>query len=212
MVMRLWSFLLPFLLITVSASAQEISLGLIGGGRYTTTALNEAIQYNGETLQINSADLSLDPAAGAFLKLKLGGLILQPEVHYARSRAFLEVQHSQGAPQQTLTVHRVDLPFLAGLEFFKAVRLYGGLNASFIQSSEWTYDEPFWSTITLRDRTAVWSTLLGAGINIGRFTLDARFERQLGHLYFNSTLGGQQYVFKGQQEAVSAYIGFLLFK
>lgn len=210
--MRYWIILILATALGHQLFAQEISLGVIGGARMSTLELQQSITHNGSTYQINAGDIAYNPTAGAFLKLKMGGFYLQPEVHYATSTAYVKAANTTETYLHTLNVQRIDLPMQAGLEFFRLLRLYGGLNASLIQSNNWTYTDPFWSEIELRNQTATWSSIVGVGLTIGRFTLDARYERQLGQLYFDSVVDGKAYRFRGQQEAIVALIGFQLFK
>lgn len=210
---RIW-ILIGFLVSTLSLAAQEISLGVIGGARISELDLAQSIMIdvNGEAFAINTDELAYNPTLGAFVKLKVGGVFLQPEIHYATSTAFVEANNGTDAYLHKLTVQRIDIPMQMGLEFFKAVRLYGGLNASLIQADNWYYDDPFWSSLRLRNQETSWSTIVGAGLSIGRITVDARYERQLGTLFVDSAINGVNYQFKGQRSAYVALVGFMLFK
>lgn len=210
--MRHWILIAVSFAVTWSLPAQEISLGIIGGARVSTLELQQSITHNGNTYQVHAGDLAYNPTGGAFVKLKLGGLYFQPEVHYATSTAYVQAASNSEHYLHTLTVQRIDLPMQAGLEFFRFLRVYGGLNASLIQADNWTYNEPFWSSIRLRNQATTWSSITGVGLTLGRFTLDARYERQLGQLYFDSSIDGMAYQFAGQQEAIVALLGFHLFK
>lgn len=192
--------------------AQEASLGVFAGARYTTLELSEAFQYNGQTYALSATPEFMRPQFGAFFKLKAGGVFLQPEVHYVQSAATLHVSSQQPSQHQTMVLHRVDVPVIAGLELLRTIRIYGGLVAGFIQAENWQYNAPFWEDIRIRGREAVWSGQFGVGISIGRFALDGRYERQIGQLYINTNLDGNTYTFRGQQEAIIVQLGFSLFK
>ncbi len=129
--------------------------------------------------------------AGTFARLNLGNLYLQPEIYYTFSKAELRTTGID-TEKLALDFHRIDAPLLVGYRLSKNLRINAGPFASVNLRSRTQQTEKNWNEEVndYYDRTNFgWQA--GVGLDLWRFTLDARYETTVGNLrefdFANST-------------------------
>lgn len=129
--------------------------------------------------------------AGTFARLNLGNVYLQPELYYTFAKAQLR---STGVDAEKLEIdfHRIDAPLLLGYRLNGFLRINAGPFASVNLQSRSEESEKDWEKEVndYYERTNFgWQA--GLGLDIWRFTLDARYETTVGNLrefdFANST-------------------------
>jgi hypothetical protein len=109
----------------------------------------------------------------------LGNLSIQPELYYSKKNGATDFG-PKGS--ESFSYHSWDIPLLAHLEVvdLKLVRLYGvgGPVASFRANEESNFSVASLESDYTQDpfKSANWNFQLGAGVQVMRFTLDARYE------------------------------------
>ncbi|GAB5527147.1 MAG: hypothetical protein Roseis2KO_50190 [Roseivirga sp.] len=115
---------------------------------------------------------------GVFMRAKLFGLILQPELLYTQANSGFNIN---GAGDYKLEFDKVDLPIMIGYEL-GPVRLQGGPVFSLIAESK--REHPNGTVFFVRD--AYNSTTLGyqagVGTDLWKFAIDLKYERDLGSI------------------------------
>lgn len=120
--------------------------------------------------------------AGTFARLNFGKLYLQPEVYYTFANAQLR-KNDVDAERLGVDFHRLDVPVLLGLRLNDHLRLNAGPFASVNIKARAAGTERDWST-ELDDyyNRTQYGWQAGVGLDIWRFTLDARYETTVGNL------------------------------
>ncbi len=133
---------------------------------------------------------------GAFARINLGKLYLQPELiynHRSTELNMIKKDNVLGDVNTTFKLGSIDVPVLLGVKLldFKAgnVRLFAGPNISFTTDKDVTIklngnkvdtDE----SISTKDfENTTWYVQAGAGIDVLNFTFDVRYEKGLSNMY-----------------------------
>lgn len=160
------SFLLP------AAAQSPINLGLKGGisSSKLTSNLDE---YNEES--INNFH------AGAFIRVNLGRIYVQPEAYFNSKGGELK---ESGGIVNSFDLKTVDVPVLLGIKIINAdplvVRANAGPVFSFVTDKELNEGSDF-DRDYIEDNFFGWQ--YGVGLDFMMFTLDARVENSSGELY-----------------------------
>ncbi|MFT4032988.1 MAG: outer membrane beta-barrel protein [Siphonobacter sp.] len=153
-------------------------------------------QYNGQTLNENlkqSWDTHTGFVGGAYLRFGRT-IFLQPEVLYSgKGGSYLvQVIDSNGDPigdPQTVKVktETIDVPLLLGLKL-GPIRINAGPVASFLIGSDESIKDAIEKYTNDSAQStfnqAVWGYQVGGGLDIGRLSVDVRYEDNLSNLRF----------------------------
>lgn len=130
---------------------------------------------------------------GAFARLNLGKLYLQPELIYNHRSTKLEATKdiSLDGANATFKVGSLDVPILLGTQLLDLkvakLRIFAGPVMSFTTNKDVTLTA--WGNndkddISLSDfNTTTWYVQAGAGVDFMNFTFDIRYEKGLSNLY-----------------------------
>lgn len=169
-------FLLLSTLIIPAMAQSPISLGLKAG--YNTSKLTTDVnQFKQEGVN--------NFLAGAFLRVNLGKIYLQPEAYFNSKGGKLE--YLSGGPVQVVNefdFNTVDVPVLLGLNVINKPALKLRANAgpllSFFTDKKLNSDFNITSD-QIKDNFFGWQ--YGVGVDVLFFTLDVRMENSTGNLY-----------------------------
>jgi len=134
--------------------------------------------------------------AGAFLRINLPKIYLQPEIYYTRKAGdyqstTIPLFQNQTFTQKTI-LNSIDVPVLIGIKLLDLklfnLRLMTGPVASFVTSKDVNYEVngvnigSLPSTDFGNYKDINWSIQAGAGIDVLNFTLDVRYEWGLNNI------------------------------
>lgn len=161
------------------ALAQRLLETGIKGGINMSTAQAKDIRSDWESEGFNTG-----VHAGLFARLNLGPLFIQPEAYYTFTQAHLQKGNTQiGTDELKLNFHRLDVPVLAGIYFGRSLRLNAGPFASLsINTNGEASDQNLDGRLQDYYNRSIWGWQAGVGLDIWRFTLDARYETTIGNL------------------------------
>lgn len=126
---------------------------------------------------------------GAFVRVKVKKLYLQPEIYYAVKGGVLDTINLSSE----ITLNTLDIPILIGYKVIGKdafnFRIFAGPVASFIVNKKIKVDgkEIADDIVDKSIKDAIWGVQLGAGIDILMFTLDVRYELGLNDIGGNDT-------------------------
>jgi len=172
--MKKIAIILLFLSFLLPAEAQSpINLGLKGG-------------INSSKLTSNLSDYDENSInkfhAGAFIRVNLGNIYVQPEGYFNSKGG--ELQESAGGVVNSFDLKTVDVPVLLGVNIIKkgplAVRANAGPVFSFVTDKAFEGETRF-SQDYFEDNFFGWQ--YGVGADFMMFTLDVRMENSSGELY-----------------------------
>jgi hypothetical protein len=176
-------FLIILLVLAVSTIAQPLfDLGIKAGINYSQLTPN---------VKDFSAENIIGYHAGAFTRVGMGRIYLQPEVYFSSKGGNLkEIKNAD--PVAMFGYTSVDVPLLLGAKVFKVSKLnfraMGGPVFGFITSRNVDGDSRF-SVDNFRDRCFGWQ--YGLGVDIWMFTLDARIENSRSNVYQSSLVNSK---------------------
>jgi hypothetical protein len=176
-------FLIILLVLAVSTIAQPLfDLGIKAGINYSQLTPN---------VKDFSAENIIGYHAGAFTRVGMGRIYLQPEVYFSSKGGNLkEIKNAD--PVAMFGYSSVDVPLLLGAKVFKMSKLnfraMGGPVFGFITSRNVDGDSRF-SVDNFRDRCFGWQ--YGLGVDIWFLTLDARIENSRSNVYQSSLVNSK---------------------
>jgi hypothetical protein len=218
------------ILFTSATFAQEFDLGVKFGynsTKLTTTSISTIRDYNADDFK---SEASGGYNLGAFARIGLGKVYLQPEVLYSMKKGqtsfdlveAIDGQNPVNGITQNIDIKSVEIPILLGFKLLDlklaSIRAFTGPAMSIIldnsaievSKSGISLNQDFKDNLTdvnnLKNNT--WDWQLGAGVDIAMFTLDARYSWGLTNLFDgdNTNIGFES---KGNYVTVSLGFRFL---
>lgn len=195
-----------------TAQAQFITLGPKVGINYSKLLVDETFTSEGTDFTYATQDAKVGLLFGAFARVKIGPLFFQPELVFTQSKTDIDVSSIGFDEVQTLTVNKMDIPLLGGIMLGKTFKLMGGPVKSYVQSTQIRSPSKLWDSYKSNMNDATWGYELGAGLDIGRFMLEGRYEGGFGDISSQATIGNQTYVFDHREETFQFSLAYKIFK
>ncbi len=185
---RFWFAFWATIICSSALQAQEISpihVGTLVGGTLTFPGSESEVAETKNTQQVGYL-------AGAFARIRLGSYYLQPELYYNSSRFGLDIkpnppQIGPTPPSTSLKgqITSLDMPLMLGRYFLNSEELKVRINAGPVASLRLQdfFEQPKSPTdfdYNKDTESLIWSLSVGAGVDIQRFTIDARYHYQFG--------------------------------
>lgn len=182
----------------IFANAQ-FTLGIKGGLSSSGVDVKNA---NNTVTGLKDSDNITGYHIGAFTRVNLSNLFIQPEAYFASSGGKLEQNDFQNNNVDEIKArfNRLDVPILVGYKFLNVVRIQAGPVASVLVNSK-LGDQNVKSYLDNAD----WGYQIGAGLDISNLTLDVRYEN-LNREYTSQT---SSFDMSNQQVIVSLGIKLL---
>lgn len=166
------SFLLLLVMLTTGVVAQaQIALGLKAGVSSSQVDVKNLRNSIGD---FKAADDITGYHAGAFLRLKAAGFLLQPEAYFTSTGGKVAISDTGNGPivnTEKFTFNRLDVPLLVGYNFLNVARVQAGPVASVLINGKL-------GSQRLEDymNKSDWGWQAGVGFDLGNFTADLRYE------------------------------------
>ncbi len=187
----------------VAAQAQTFVAGVKAGASSSHVKLRD---LQNDPLQYAKADKITGYHVGAFARLQVLGVLLQPELLLSSSGGKVEVTDSQNSTNlyiEKFRFTRMDVPLLLGYNFLKVARVQAGPVASTLLSAKQDGHD-----IEDYFANSDWGYQAGVGVDIWNLTLDVRYE----HINRKYTNTSQQSSGKVKNEQLLVSLGFKLLK
>ena len=174
--------IITLLFVSFNLTAQDIlNLGIKGG--YTS---------NKVTVNISDIEEGLTESFhfGAFTRLNIKRIFLQPECYYVTKGGLLTETIDELPIVSTFSVKCIDIPILLGYKLIDLdavnLRIFAGPVASIVVGSYFELSNTFESITAESINEAIWGVQVGAGIDIFMFSLDLRAESGITEISRNS--------------------------
>jgi hypothetical protein len=194
-------------LITIPAYPQMFKFGLKAGGQTTTVPTYDI--SNGTTNITNIEDWQWGFHGGAFARIKIAFLTLQPEVVFVSNTFDYSIQEgSAPAVPDVQTFNRLAIPLLLGVKL-GPIRINAGPAASVqIGTPKALIDDPNFEDMY---KSALWGYQAGLGIDLFKhLTVDARFAGGLGEMLGDQvTIGGQTFNLDYSSQTFMVSLGWM---
>ncbi len=193
------------LLISTAASAQFFTLGPKVGFSSSRLSLEEA-----ELVRAGNSTIGFH--AGAFTRLTILGIYLQPEVLFTQAGGQIEIRDgvSDSFDQiQDLTYNKLDVPVMLGFRVGDVLRINAGPSFSLILGQD-ARTEGTTAEVRNNYEDSTVGYQIGGGLDIGRLVLDVRYEGNLSKLGDTVQLGGRRFDTDYRNNQFSVGLGFKL--
>ena len=197
--------LIACLLISTAASAQFFTLGPKVGFSSSRLSLEEA-----ELVRAGSSTIGFH--AGAFTRLTVLGIYLQPEVLFTQAGGQIEVRNelNDNFDQiQDLTYNKIDVPVMLGFRIGDVLRVNAGPSFSLILGQD-ARTQGTTAEVRNNYESSTVGYQIGGGLDIGRLILDVRYEGNLSKLGDSVQLGGRRFDTDYRNNQFSVGLGFKL--
>lgn len=140
--------------------------------------LQSRLSLKNEAVPITELNSATGYQLGVFMRAKLFGLVVQPELLYTQSNSGFNIS---GVGDYKLEFDKIDLPIMVGYEL-GPVRLQGGPVFSLIAESK--RQQPNGTVFFVRDQysSTTFGYQAGVGADLWNFVIDLKYERDLGSI------------------------------
>jgi Outer membrane protein beta-barrel domain len=184
--------ILLFLLPSIAVAQVKFKLGLKAGMGISKVNLSGTSISQGT--DVIPADSKISFHGGAYSRLQIGSFFLQPEVYYTSigSQAIFESGSVNQAIRtaQDYNLNRIDVPVLVGFRLGDVVRIGAGPVLSAVTGSTSVHEKLNAATLGLQ---------AGLGLDLGKFSLDFRYETGLSRFSNSLTIPGTNRTFPADQ-------------
>ncbi len=192
-------------------AASPVKLGIKGG-----LLLNSAsLKYDNQAGNIKYDRTSSKPGfeAGVVVRAQFpGGFLIQPEVLYTHTKGVFPTDPNQvGTSQVTIKSNSIDVPVMVGWRFLKLVRVMAGPSFCFPTGEIFATDNGT-GGVAPRLKDFVLGFQAGVGVDLGRFTLDARYCANLTEITDGKVSSLTIKGLEAKQKRFSFSLGYMLIK
>ena len=152
-----------------AANAQKINFGP------RVALLSSKISLDNPVSNFSEGKAQLGYQLGAFLRLKLLGVYVQPEFLFSKTKSAIELT---GTGTQKFNFNKIDLPVMLGYKL-GPLRLQAGPSFSFLMSAESTDPGKLVKDVKENYNATTVGYQVGIGVDILRFVIDLKYEDNL---------------------------------
>lgn len=179
---KLFILLIIVFITKLNVSQAQFTLGIRGGINFSQLK-TDSQQSVGVNIQ-QSLDTKTGYVGGVFARIGTK-IFIQPELIFSAKGGSINVLPQNGTTSQTVAIeyNNLDIPLLLGFKF-GPLRLNAGPVASFKISDKGLNDElkKYSSNVGESFKNASYGYQAGAGVDIGSFCLDLRYEGSLSDI------------------------------
>lgn len=157
-------------IVTATASAQS-SFGVKAGLNYGDNGEIEFSDFSSTGEDVSKgADSKVGYHLGIYYRSEMGGLYLKPELLYTRTKSSYDYNNENA----DYNISKLDLPVMLGVKIIGPVHVFAGPSFQYILDNEF-------DGVSVGDVENEFTigAQFGAGLQIGRISLDVRYERGL---------------------------------
>ena len=192
-----------------AADAQLFKYGLKAGIGFSSLKFNDVtgIEDGSDVYDLVTGDAVTGYHIGLQTRVKGAMLFVQPELYFNAGGATVEQIYTNGDSEAyNIRFSSLDLPVLLGFKL-GPVRLMLGPTGSYVLKEEngLTELDPDYSLLS---SSFTWGWQGGIGVDLSRFTIDARYEGSLSKFGESLSVGGSDYVLDARPNQILVSLGF----
>ena len=191
------------------AEAQLFQYGLKGGIGFSNLKFSDVsgIEDGGDVYSLVTGDAVAGYHIGVQTRIKVAMIFIQPELYFNAGGAIVEQVYENG-PTELLNINynSIDIPVLVGVKL-GPVRLMLGPTGSYVLSgeNELTTLDPDYSMLS---SSMTWGWQGGIGVDLSRFTIDARYDGALSKFGESISIGEKNYALDASPNQFIISLGF----
>ena len=149
----------------------QIAFGVKAGMNFGKTG---ELNYSGLKESINS-DNKTSFNSGVWIRVKIPviGLYVRPELNYVRVNSTYDLKGNDG--NRDYSLDRIDIPVLLGVKILKFGTIFIGPNFQYTVGNDFSLE----NTKELDSKDFALGLVIGAGVELGKFGVDIRWEKGL---------------------------------
>jgi len=191
---KLILILVASLFIFTASDAQMFKYGIKAGIGFSSLKIEDLTGINDGTdvYDLVTGESVMGYHVGIQTRIKLAMIVIQPELYFNAGGGTVEQIVENGATEVlNVNFNRIDLPLLVGVKLGPA-RINVGPVGSYIlkEESDLTEIQPDYTIFT---SSMTWGFQAGLGIDISKFSIDARYEGSLSALGETLSIGGSDF-------------------
>lgn len=208
---KLFVFVFVAFLCSNTIDAQDVKWGIRIGGSTTSLDGNEIKVATGgiDTFRLAIQDAKFGIHLGAFARIELGPMFIQPEILFNSSSVTYSKEDFTTLNSVPVlfkdTYNHLDIPIMIGVKM-NALRLQGGIIGSILLSE--TTDLTEIATFEREADNISYGWQAGVGIDVARVSVDLKYEGNFNRFGDNITLVGNQYSFDARKNRFVVTMGF----
>lgn len=203
--MKKYLVLVIALMASTASYAQFFTVGPKVGFSSSRLSLEEA-------RLVRSGQSTIGFHAGAFTRISVLGLYVQPELLFTQAGGEIEIRDSANDnfdQIQELTYNKIDVPVMFGFRMGSVLRVNAGPSFSLILGQD-ARTEGTTAEVKNRYEDSTVGYQIGGGLDIGKLVLDVRYEGSLSKLGDSVQLGGRSFDTDYRNNQFSVSLGFKL--
>lgn len=191
---KLILILVASLFIFTASDAQMFKYGIKAGIGFSSLKIEDLAGINDGTdvYDLVTGESVMGYHVGIQTRIKLAMIVIQPELYFNAGGGTVEQIVENGATEVlNVNFNRIDLPLLVGVKLGPA-RINVGPVGSYIlkEESDLTEIQPDYTIFT---SAMTWGFQAGLGVDISKFSIDARYEGSLSTLGETLSIGGSDF-------------------
>jgi len=191
---KLILILVASLFIFTASDAQIFKYGIKAGIGFSSLKIEDltGIDDGADVYDLVTGESVMGYHVGIQTRIKLAMIVIQPELYFNAGGGTVEQIVENGATEVlNVNFSRIDLPLLVGVKLGPA-RINVGPVGSYIlkEESDLTELQPDYTIFT---SAMTWGFQAGLGVDISKFSIDARYEGSLSALGETLSIGGSDF-------------------
>lgn len=193
-----------------ASNAQLFNYGIKAGIGFSSLNMDDitGIGSGSDAYQLVTGDAVTGYHVGLQTRIKLGMFLIQPELYFNAGGGTVEQIYENGASEVfDVKFKTIDIPLLLGIKLGPA-RLNVGPVGSLVlsENTDLTELEPDFEVYA---STMTWGYQAGLGLDLGRFSIDGRYEGSLSAFGESITLGGAEFAVDARPRKWIISLGYL---
>ncbi len=201
-----------FLFLLVSVASAQISFGPKVGISQSKVQVDERFTVDGNTYNYSTEDAAVGFHIGAFTRLQLGSVFVQPELLFTSSGGKVLVESDNLVNDiRTLRYNKIDLPVMGGFKFAKFLRVQVGPVFSLLLTDD-ARNADVANQVETNYNNAVIGYQAGVGLDLGKkLYIDLKYEGNLSKLGESVEVGDNNFATDLRNTQLMLSVGWNLF-
>jgi hypothetical protein len=194
--------------------AQTFTFGPKVGVNFSSINFDRQASFLDTGFRLVTQDAKFGLVGGLFIRLKFKNIYFQPEALFAQERTSFKLTSNfdEIGEIKEVQFNKLDIPINIGIKMGKALRIQGGIVASYVYGPQINQSTQNFKYLTkFSTAETQWSYKLGLGLDIRRrATVDISYEGNMGLNNASLNLAGNPIVLSSRKNNIQFTLGIAL--
>ncbi len=209
---RVFLLVFSFCLLALTSRSQDINVGAQIGSNASFIQVNEEFTLDGAKYSLRNENGNLGFKGGFFLEVRIGKVVVQPEFLFTQTRSTLSFQGPDRRDQAEIRINNLEIPFMAGYQVLKFMRLYGGFTVSYPITVEQVVNQSIIAPVSPYYLDHSFRYSVGVGFDYERLRLDFRYGSDIGSANGSVLINNEFYPYDYRSHKISVQLGLRIFQ